>query len=89
MAEQLLVVDDAFTANGPGVLVMPRFTATAPKKGTFELDLVLPDGSRRRVSASMDVAHMRGSLPPFAMYRLLGVKPEDVPKGTELWSVDA
>jgi hypothetical protein len=29
---------------------------------------------------------MRGPLLPYAMYRLLGVSPEEVPEGTEIWS---
>jgi len=88
MAERLLVVEDAFTANGPGVLVMPRFTTASPRRGTFAVKLVLPGGGAREVKASIDVAHMRGSLPPFAMYRLFEVTPGEVPAGTEIWSVD-
>lgn len=87
MAELLLEVEDAFVAKGPGVLVMPRFTAASPIKGKFPVELRFADGSSRQVTAEVDVAHMRGPLPPFAMYRLHGVVPEDVPAGTELWSV--
>jgi|GEM_PF-1254474 len=88
MGERLLVIEDAFTANGPGVLVMPRFTAAAPKKGTFPVRLAFPGGATRDLTASIDVAHMRGALAPFAMYRLFGITPEEIPRGTELWSVD-
>jgi hypothetical protein len=88
MPARLLVVEDAFVAKGPGVLVMPRFTAQTPAKGKFTVRLRLPDGTERDVTAEIDVAHMRGPLPPFAMYRLHGVTPEDVPVGTEIWSVD-
>lgn len=84
--EKLLVVEDAFVTRGPGVLVLPRFTAEAPRRGTFQLRLVRPDGTSRLVTASLDVAHMRGPLPPFAMYRLHDVTPEDVPAGSELWA---
>jgi hypothetical protein len=87
MSERLLCVEDAFVAKGPGVVVMPRFTSAAPPKGKFQVELRLADGSSREVAAEIDVAHMRGPLPPFAMYRLHGVTPEDVPAGTEIWSL--
>ena len=88
MAERLLVVADAFVANGRGVLVTPRFTATAPTKGTFALQLRFANGTVRDIDAEMDVAHMRGPLPPYAMYRLHGVTTEELVAGTELWSID-
>lgn len=87
MADRLLTVEDAFVAKGAGVLVMPRFTAAAPVKGRFQVQLRFANGATRDVTAELDVAHMRGPLPPFAMYRLHGVTPEDVPAGTEIWSV--
>lgn len=89
MSDKLLVVEDAFVARGAGVLVMPRFTfegaraATAPMK----VRLVRPDGSSIEATATVDVAHMRGALPPWAMYRLHGVSVAEVPAGTEIWSV--
>jgi hypothetical protein len=87
MSERLLSVEDAFVAKGPGVLVMPRFTATSPPKGRIAVELRLPDGTARRIEAEVEVAHMRGPLPPFAMYRLHGVVPAEVPPGSEIWSV--
>ncbi|MBX3187706.1 MAG: hypothetical protein KF819_11850 [Labilithrix sp.] len=88
MSARLLVVEDAFVAKGPGVLVMPRFSADVVKKGPFSVRLRFPGGAEREVTAEMDVAHMRGPLPPYAMYRLHGVTPEEIPAGTEIWSVD-
>jgi len=87
MSERLLSVEDAFVAKGPGVLVMPRFTAASPPRGKIAVELRLPDGTTRAVQAEIEVAHMRGPLPPFAMYRLHDVTPADVPPGTEIWSV--
>ena len=87
MAECLLRVEDAFVAKGAGVVVMPRFTTASAPKGKFTVQLRLADGTRREVTAEVDVAHMRGPLPPFAMYRLHGVTPEELPAGTEIWSV--
>ena len=87
MSERLLSVEDAFVAKGPGVVVMPRFTSAAPPKGKFQVQLRFPDGTSREVAAEVDVAHMRGPLPPFAMYRLHGVTPEEVPSGTEIRSL--
>lgn len=86
MAERLLIVEDAFVARGPGVLVMPRFTEAGPPSGPRKLRLVRPDGSSVTVEATVDVAHMRGKLAPWSMYRLHGVTVEEVPAGTELWS---
>lgn len=88
MAERVLVIEDAFTAQGRGVLVMPRFTAAAPKKGKFKLQLRFTGGATRDVPAEMDVAHMRGALAPYAMYRLHDVTVEELTAGTELWSID-
>lgn len=87
MAERLLRIEDAFVAKGPGVVVMPRFTTASAPKGKFAVELRLPGGGTREVMAEVDVAHMRGPLPPFAMYRLHGVAPEELPAGTEIWSV--
>lgn len=85
--DRLLVVEDAFVARGKGVLVMPRFTAEAPRRGTFPVRLKLPDGTTREVEAEMEVAHMRGALPPYAMYRLHVASPDEVPSGTEIWAI--
>jgi hypothetical protein len=88
MAERLLVVEEAFVARGRGVLVMPRFTTTSPPKGVIPVRLRLPDGTERATTALVEVAHMRGALAPYAMYRLPELAPGDVPAGTELWSDD-
>lgn len=88
MAERLLVIEDAFTAQGRGVLVTPRFTAASPQKGKRTLQLRFASGATRDVTAEMDVAHMRGALPPYAMYRLHDVTVEELAPGTELWSID-
>ena len=87
MGERLLSVEDAFVAKGAGVVVMPRFTTATPPRGKFTVQLRFADGTSRDVTAEVDVAHMRGPLPPFAMYRLHGVTAEEVPAGTEIWSV--
>jgi hypothetical protein len=88
MSEPLVVVEEAFVARGPGVLIAPRITlpswaGTAP----FPVRLRLPDGSERGATASFDVAHIRGPLAPFAMVRLVDCAPGDVPAGTEIWTV--
>jgi len=88
MSERLLSVEDAFIARGPGVLVTPRFTAASPRKGKFPVQLRFADGTTRDLLAEIEVAHMRGPLPPFAMVRLHGVLPEEVPAGTEIWTAD-
>lgn len=87
MGACLLRVEDAFVAKGAGILVMPRFTTASAPKGKFAVELRFASGATRAVTAEVDVAHMRGPLPPFAMYRLHGLTPEEVPAGTEIWSV--
>lgn len=87
MSERLLVVEEAFVARGKGVLVMPRFTSETPRRGAFPVELRMPDGSTREVQAEMEVAHMRGALAPYAMYRLHVAGPDEIPAGTEIWSL--
>lgn len=88
MSEKLLVVEDCFVARGPGVLVMPRFSLEGARSAgePRTVRLVRPDGSTIDAKATVDVAHMRGALAPWAMYRLHGVAVDDVPIGTEIWS---
>lgn len=90
--KKLLTVEDAFVTRGSGVLVMPRFTAdTPPPPSRFAVRLKLPDGTERDVFASVEVSHIRGQLAPWAMYRLdtnaRDLTPDDVPIGTEIWSI--
>ena len=73
MAERLLTVEDAFVAKGAGIVVMPRFTTASAPKGKFAIELRFANGARREITAEVDVAHMRGPLPPYAMYRLHGI----------------
>jgi hypothetical protein len=88
MVERLVVVEEAFVARGPGVLVAPRITLTRPAAGTLPVRLHLPNGTDRSATASFDVAHIRGPLAPFAMVRLLDCAVDDVPAGTEIWTLD-
>ena len=88
MAERLVVVEEAFVARGRGVLVAPRFTALTPRPGTFRVQLRFPDGTTRETSAELEVSHMRGSLPPFAMVRLPELTVNDVPPDTEVWTLE-
>lgn len=89
MPRLLLVVEDAFTGRGPGVLVMPRVTADVADAAGFAARLALPGGASRDVRAKLDVAHMKGGLPPYALVRLLDVTLDDVPRGSELFIADA
>lgn len=87
VSSKLLVVEEAFVARGKGVLVMPRFTAENPRRGAFPVELRMPDGTTRQVQAEMEVAHMRGALAPYAMYRLHVASPDEVPTSTEIWAL--
>ena len=86
MAERLVVVEEAFVARGRGVLVAPRFTL--PQLATrLRVALRLPDGTTREAAGELEVAHMRGALAPYAMLRLPDLTVDDVPAGTEIWTV--
>jgi hypothetical protein len=86
-SERLLIVEEAFVARGKGVLVMPRFTAVTLRRGLFAVRLKIPDGTTRDVQAEMEVAHVRGALAPYAMYRIHVATPEEIPGGTEIWTL--
>jgi hypothetical protein len=88
MAERLLVVEECFRARGRGVLVMPKRVLHGPAGAKLTVRLRLPSGDERTTTASFDLPHVRGPLTPFAMLRLLELAPEDVPVGTEVWTVD-
>ncbi len=84
----LLGVEDAVPARGRDVHLKPRL-ATPPAERAFVVRLVRPDGTAREANAVIDVSHVRGPMPPFAMVRLLDLAPEDVPPGTEVYVVTA
>jgi len=84
MSVRWLVVEDAF-ADARGVVLQPRIVAERPLRGEVVVTLRMPDGRERAARASMTVSHVRGPLAPFAVIRLHGVTPEDVPAGTEVW----
>jgi hypothetical protein len=82
---RLVVVEEAFVARGADVHVAPRITVHDAPRGTFPVRLRLPDGTERPATAALDVAHIRGPHGAFAMVRLVGLTPGDVPAGTEIW----
>ena len=88
MGTKLVVVEEAFEARGKGVLVSPRITWDRADRGPMPVRLVLPGGAERDATASIEVAHVRGPLPPYAMVRLVDLRPEDVPAGTEVWTCE-
>ena len=88
--ERLLVVEATFALATTGTAVLPEVHArhaTFPSSRTFAAELRRPDGSRQRVTATLQWTHFdQGG------YRLLcvlvAVGKDDVPVGTEIW-VDA
>ena len=88
MTERLLVVEECFLAAAGKVMVTPRLKVARATREPFAVRLRLPSGEERAATAALDFAHIQGPLPPFAMMRLIGVTPDDVPAGTEIWSVD-
>ena len=86
VATLLLVVEEAFAARGSSVQLAPRITvAQDAPRAPFAVRLRLPDGGERTATATLDVAHIRGPHGAFALVRLLGMQPGDVPAGTEVW----
>lgn len=80
-----LVVEDAFVARGPGIVVEPRIVARAAlQEGPLRALLVRPDGTRLETRATLDVAHLRGALDPYALVRLPDLALADVPAGTTI-----
>lgn len=77
----LVVVQDAFVTRGSGVLVEPKITFDGTT-GEFPIVLKLPNGEERNATGVFETSHIRGGHAPFAMLRVLAVKPEDVPAGT-------
>ena len=71
---------------GGSVQLAPRITVSqdAPR-GPFSVRLRLPDGTEKRATATLDVAHIRGPHGAFALVRLLNLHATDVPVGTEIW----
>ncbi len=85
MPARLLVVEDAF-ASRKDTLVLPRFELAPGTPTALALRLRLPGGDEREVQATVDVAHVRGDRPPFAMLRFPNTAPESIPIGTEVWT---
>ena len=85
MPARLLVVEDAF-ASRKDALVLPRFELVPGMATALAVQLRLPDGTERTVNATVDVAHVRGDRPPFAMLRFPDTAPESIPVGTEIWT---
>jgi hypothetical protein len=88
MTKRLLVVEDAFLAGGRGVMVTPKITVDGDAAAPIAVNLRRPDGTERAATAALQVAHIRGPLAPFAMVRLVDAGLEDVPVGTEIWTVE-
>lgn len=70
MATHVLVVRDVTLARGQRLL-LPRIDAPPGGRGPFRARLVGPDGQIREAHIALEVSHVRGPLPPFAMVRLL------------------
>lgn len=84
-AAPLAVVEESFDARAGGVHVRPKVTLTRATRAPFGVVLRLPDGRERDATATLDVMHVRGPLPPYGMLRLHGLAPADVPPGTAIY----
>jgi hypothetical protein len=86
--ERLLIVEESFAARGKAVHLSPKITIDEPPRGPVAVRLRLPSGEEREAKAVFEVPHIRGSLPPFAIVKLLDLTPEEVPVGTEVFRVE-
>ncbi len=83
----LLVVDGVFAARR-GVQLSPRLVpepAWGLGREPFDIRLVRPDGSSREGRAELDIAHVTGPRPPYALCRVLDVSESEVPIGTRVY----
>jgi hypothetical protein len=83
-AKPLVVVEEAFVTRGSGVMILPRVAFDGSTTKPFAVTLRLPNGEEKKATAELEVSHIRGASPPFAMLRILDLKPEDVPAGTTI-----
>lgn len=81
----IVVVEEAFTARGPGALVRPTIDADRVPSAAFDVAVRTPDGAERRTRAVLEVPHVRGPHAPKGWLRLADLAPEDLPAGTEIW----
>ena len=86
-ARRILVVEDAFTTGPGGVFVLPKLTADTAPASPADLELRTPSGTARTVKVEVVTSHVRGPLPPYAMLRIGGVSVDEVPVGSELWTL--
>ncbi len=82
---RLVVVDECFEAPGGRVMVAPRIKDPPPIRTPFAVRLRTPGGDEHEAMAILEIAHVQGPLPPFAMVRLIGISHDRVPPGTEIW----
>ncbi|CAN5227892.1 hypothetical protein BH09MYX1_BH09MYX1_49790 [soil metagenome] len=85
MKVRLLVIEEAF-ASRRDTLVLPKFELAEGTPLNLDVELRLPDGTTRDASITVDVAHIRGDRPPFAMFRFPSTEPAALPRGTEIWA---
>jgi hypothetical protein len=83
--ERLIIVEDASPARGGGALLLPKLILPVESRRAIDVEVRSPDGVVRAAKAVFEVPHVRGDLAPFAALRLLDVRADDVPVGTEVW----
>jgi len=89
MARRLVVVEDVFGIAGRGVTFLPGIVPCGKERFNVGDSLVLrrPDGTA--ASAAISGIGLGGGSHPFQLHVLLGgLRKEDVPVGTEIWSTD-
>ena len=89
--KRLLTVEDTFAISGRGLMIAPMPALHEVRgPGTIEVELRLPDGTRR--AARLSVVH-EFVLPTPAVRRWAclfeDLGKEDLPLGTEIWCDDA
>jgi hypothetical protein len=89
MPRRLLTVVDSFAIRGRGLIVAPWLAESEARRERFAVELRRPDGSHARCEAFAQIPFL--SLPALVLQvhlALFGVTKDDVPIGTEVWTLE-
>ena len=90
MGRKLFTVEDTFVIRQRGVVVVPGIAPLGEEKFRIgdPLELRRPDGTRRQTAiAGLEMFHRPEPSAAFPLLLPQDITKEDVPIGTEVWSV--
>lgn len=86
---RLLVVTERFLIRSRGVIVAPFLDVSEARRDRFPVELRRPDGTSQRIEAFSQVPFISPTpAVHHAHVTLLGIAKDDVPEGTEVWTLD-